>query len=72
MDPAWIQRPPAGRREALGDIRLLVASEELFISFFKIFFIIYLTLFYVIGVKVSDPLELELQTAVSCHVGAGN
>jgi hypothetical protein len=23
-------------------------------------------------VKVSDPLELELQTVVSCHVGAGN
>ena len=22
-----------------------------------------------IGVKVSDPLELELQTVVSCHVG---
>jgi hypothetical protein len=26
---------------------------------------------YVFG-RVSDPLELELQTAVSCHVGAGN
>jgi hypothetical protein len=23
-------------------------------------------------VRASDPLELELQTAVSCHVGAGN
>ena len=22
--------------------------------------------------KMSDPLELELQTVVSCHVGAGN
>ena len=25
-----------------------------------------------IGVKMSDPLEQELQTVVSCHVGAGN
>ncbi|CAO2579474.1 hypothetical protein LEMLEM_LOCUS1012 [Lemmus lemmus] len=25
-----------------------------------------------IGVKVSDPLKLDLQTVVSCHVGAGN
>ena len=24
-----------------------------------------------IGVKVSDPLQLDLQTVVSCHVGAG-
>jgi hypothetical protein len=23
-------------------------------------------------VRVSDPLELELQTVVGCHVGAGN
>ena len=23
-------------------------------------------------VKVSDPLELELQTVVNCHVGAGS
>ena len=26
--------------------------------------------FMSIGVKVSDPLELELQTVVICHVGA--
>ena len=25
-----------------------------------------------ICVRVSDPMELELQTGVSCHVGAGN
>ena len=25
-----------------------------------------------IDVKVSDPLELNFQTVVSCHVGAGN
>jgi hypothetical protein len=26
----------------------------------------------IIDVGVSDPLELELQTVVSCQVGAGN
>jgi hypothetical protein len=25
-----------------------------------------------IGVRLSDPLELELQTVLSCHMGAGN
>lgn len=34
-----------------------------------LFFLIYFTF---IGVKVSDPLELELETVVICHVGAGN
>jgi hypothetical protein len=46
----------------------------------KYFLIMYLLLFYVhwyfacmyIRVSVSDALELELQTVVSCHVGAGN
>jgi len=41
---------------------------------------IYLFLFYAhwcsarlyVCVRVSDPLELELQTVVSYHVGAGN
>lgn len=28
--------------------------------------------FVYIGRRGSDPLELELQTVVNCHVGAGN
>ena len=44
------------------------------------FFLISIFLFYVhwcfdcvyVGVKMSGPLELELQAVVSCHVGAGN
>jgi hypothetical protein len=39
------------------------------------FFYDLLFLFYVhwyVCVKVSDPLELELQVVVSCHEGAGN
>ena len=44
------------------------------------FQMIHLFLFYVhwcfigmyVHVRVLDPLELELQTTVNCHVGAGN
>lgn len=32
---------------------------------------VYLLYFMCTAVKVSDPLELELQTVRSCHVGVG-
>ena len=37
-----------------------------------LFIVHWCLLAHAICVKVSDPLELELQTGVSCHVGAGN
>ena len=38
-----------------------------------LFFMIYLTFYFMcIGVKVSNLLELDFQTVVSCHVRAGN
>jgi hypothetical protein len=38
-----------------------------FLFFFSL--VIYLMC---IGVRVSDPIELELQAVKCCHVGAGN
>jgi hypothetical protein len=49
----------------------LSLSLSLFLSFVLLFFHD-LFHFMCIGVSVSDPLELELQTVVSCHMGAGN
>jgi hypothetical protein len=53
---------------------------ELWCCLVQIFKIIYLLLFYVHwcfdcmhgSVRVSDALEVELQTVVSFHLGAGN
>ncbi|XP_050007022.1 COMM domain-containing protein 7 [Alexandromys fortis] len=43
------------------------------ISFFYIYIYFLLFIYFMCtGVKVSDPLELDLQRVVSCHVGAGN
>lgn len=33
---------------------------------------VYFILYALIGVGVSDPLELELHTVVNCHVDAGD
>ena len=47
-----------------------------FLSFKKndlsIFILHWSPAFMHVCVRVSDPLELELQTVVSCHVGARN
>lgn len=50
------------------------SSNKIFFSSVS-FFVLFknnLFNFMFFGVKVSDPQELELQTIVSCHVGAGN
>ena len=41
-------------------------------TFFFLLFMIYLTFLFYVHVKVSDPLQLDLQTIVNSHVGAGN
>lgn len=56
------------------------AEMNVMLSSFAPFLIYLYFIFYVLSffaclcvcVKVLDPLELELQTVVSCHVGAGN
>lgn len=62
-------------------IKILYRAAEHIISYIwgwellylKDFFLIYLTLFYMHWPwNVSNPPELELETAVSCHVNAGN
>lgn len=54
----------------------LVLSFFLFVCLFlnNLFYLIYIGGFACIHVcvKVSDPLDLELQTVVSCHVSDGN
>lgn len=38
----------------------------------KVFFFFFEKNFKCIGVRISDSLELELQTVESCHLGVGN
>ena len=56
--------------------RCTVKSYEMFLfrTFHLIYFLCTLVALpaCVFFARVSDPLELELQSVVSCHVGAGN
>lgn len=57
------------------NVRCLHCSSSLSIYFLDYFYFMsidwYFSYMYVL-VRVLDPLELDLQTIVSCYVGAGN
>ena len=65
----------AGIKGVAHQLELLAPAQDLimFLGFYLfIFYVHWCYAFMYVWVRVSGPLELELQSAVSCHVGDGN
>jgi hypothetical protein len=66
-----LRNPPASASQVLG-LKACATTAPHLLTFFKICFISWCFACMYVCMRVSDPLELESQTGVSCHVGAGN